>query len=54
LPVRDEYEAHKEVWEKKLSELLGEAWTFDIDPKALFPYVKEDNQKASFGYIMRE
>ncbi|RSM20603.1 hypothetical protein CDV31_000581 [Fusarium ambrosium] len=41
--IRDGWENKKEEWEKKLSDLLGESWTIDIDPKALYPYAEADS-----------
>lgn len=39
--VRDEWDNKKEELEKKLSDVLGVAWTVEVDPKALFPYAEE-------------
>ncbi|KAI1026786.1 hypothetical protein LB505_000768 [Fusarium chuoi] len=40
-PVRDSWENTKEDHKKKLSEILGQPWTINIDPKALYPYAEE-------------
>ncbi|KIH93437.1 hypothetical protein SPBR_04339 [Sporothrix brasiliensis 5110] len=50
--VRDEWENKKEEMEKKLSDKLGVAWTFDINPLAIFPYAKDDWGKTSLGSIL--
>ncbi|KAF4454765.1 hypothetical protein F53441_2843 [Fusarium austroafricanum] len=39
--IRDSWENTKEGHEKKLSEVLGQPWTINIDPKALYPYAEE-------------
>ncbi|KAM0431009.1 hypothetical protein ACHAPT_005643 [Fusarium lateritium] len=41
--IRDSWENKKEEWEKKLSDLLGESWTIDIDPKTIYPYAEENS-----------
>ncbi|KAH8679664.1 hypothetical protein BGZ60DRAFT_561205 [Tricladium varicosporioides] len=50
--VRDKYEAKKADWEKELSNLLGVEWKFEIDTAALWPYLKEENNKNSFGIML--
>jgi hypothetical protein len=49
IQVRDNYEAKKADWEKELSSLLGVEWKFDINPIALWPYLKDDSYKKDFG-----
>ncbi|KAF5721245.1 hypothetical protein FMUND_3779 [Fusarium mundagurra] len=39
--IRDSWENTKADHEKKLSEILGQSWTINIDPKALYPYAEE-------------
>ncbi|KAF4981466.1 hypothetical protein FZEAL_2709 [Fusarium zealandicum] len=41
--IRDSWENVKGDWEKKLSDLLGQSWTVDVDPKALYPYAEENS-----------
>jgi len=47
--VRDEYEAKRAGWEKKMSEILGVAWTIDINPNAIWPYCKGSYGKDAIG-----
>jgi hypothetical protein len=47
--VRDEWEAKKPDLEKQLSELLGEAWTFDVNPQAIWPYATDSFAKDRLG-----
>jgi hypothetical protein len=44
--VRDSWENKKPELEAQLLTLLGEAWTFDINPLAIFPYAEE----GSYGH----
>lgn len=44
--VRDGWESKKEELEAQLLTLLGEAWTFDINPAAIYPYAAE----GSYGH----
>ncbi|KAF9765446.1 hypothetical protein IL306_002271, partial [Fusarium sp. DS 682] len=44
--IRDSWENTKEDHEKRLSEILGQPWTINIDPKALFSYAEE----GSWGF----
>ncbi|KEY65341.1 hypothetical protein S7711_01852 [Stachybotrys chartarum IBT 7711] len=39
--IRDEWESKKGDLETQLSELLGESWTLEASPNALFPYGEE-------------
>ncbi|KAH6683881.1 hypothetical protein B0J14DRAFT_663410 [Halenospora varia] len=50
--VRDNYEAKKAEWYKELSDLLGMEWKFDINPAALWPYLKEESSKNSLGQCL--
>ncbi|CAK7237013.1 hypothetical protein SBRCBS47491_009832 [Sporothrix bragantina] len=50
--IRDDYDASRPEFEKKLSEKLGTAWTFDINPLAIYPYAPEDRQ-SSIGYVIK-
>ena len=51
--VRDNWENKKEDLEKQISNILGETWTINIDPKAIWPY-GEDNSwaKTSTGDLL--
>ncbi|KFY93144.1 hypothetical protein V500_03889 [Pseudogymnoascus sp. VKM F-4518 (FW-2643)] len=44
--VRDSWENKKPELEAQLLTLLGEAWTFDINPLAIYPYAEE----GSYGH----
>jgi hypothetical protein len=44
--VRDDWDAKKEELEKKLSGILGVAWTVDVNPNQIFAYAKDDNGYA--------
>jgi hypothetical protein len=51
--VRDEWDNKKEELEKRLSDLLGEAWTFEVDPASLWPYGEENSYgKVSTGSMI--
>ena len=39
--VRDSWENKKGEIEEQISTLLGEKWTFDINPLAIYPYAEE-------------
>ncbi|KAJ3344102.1 hypothetical protein HDU93_003265 [Gonapodya sp. JEL0774] len=39
--VRDGFESKKEQLEAKITELLGQKWTIEINPNAIFPYSVE-------------
>ena len=45
--VRDSWENTKEEREKKLSDLLGQPWTINVDPKAIYPYAEEGSWGAT-------
>ncbi|KFH43542.1 hypothetical protein ACRE_056920 [Hapsidospora chrysogenum ATCC 11550] len=47
MAVREGWESVREAHEKKLSEVLGEPWTVDIDALSLFPYAAEDSWARS-------
>ena len=51
--VRDEFESKKEGLEKQLSDLLGETWTVDFDPKAIWPYHNNGYAETSLGDCLR-
>ncbi|KAM7202728.1 hypothetical protein V8F33_002654 [Rhypophila sp. PSN 637] len=51
--VRDEYEHNKADLEKQLSELLGETWTIDITPNAIWPYHNDGYAKESLGSCIK-
>ncbi|KAM0561460.1 hypothetical protein ACHAPJ_003341 [Fusarium lateritium] len=45
--IRDSWENTKEEREKKLSDLLGQPWTINVDPKAIYPYAEEGSWGAT-------
>jgi hypothetical protein len=46
--VRDEYEANKADMESRISAILGETWTIDINALEIYPYgVAKDNDYMS-------
>lgn len=52
-PVRDEWDNNKADFEKQLSELLGETWTIDINPNAVWPYHNDGYAKDSVGSCIK-
>jgi hypothetical protein len=54
-PVRDEWDSKKSDYEAQLTDLLGEAWTINIDPAQIWPYGEEDGYaKQSTGSMISE
>ncbi|KAH7347659.1 hypothetical protein B0T11DRAFT_143395 [Plectosphaerella cucumerina] len=51
--IRDEWDNNKADFEKQLSELLGETWTIDINPNAIWPYHNEGYAKESVGSCIK-
>ncbi|KAK3393360.1 hypothetical protein B0H63DRAFT_406549 [Podospora didyma] len=51
--VRDEWDNNKAAQEKELSDLLGETWTFDINPSAIWPYHNDGYAKESLGSCIK-
>ncbi|KAH8883563.1 hypothetical protein GQ53DRAFT_698995 [Thozetella sp. PMI_491] len=51
--VRDEWEANKADFEKQLSDVLGTAWTIDINPNAVWPYHNDGYAKDSLGACIK-
>ncbi|KAL2136195.1 hypothetical protein VTI74DRAFT_5073 [Chaetomium olivicolor] len=51
--VRDEWENSKGDLEKRLSELLGTAWTIDVNPNAIWPYHNDGYAKESLGSCIK-
>jgi hypothetical protein len=45
--VRDAWETEKPKFEEKISTMLGTAWTFDINPNAIFPYAEENSYASN-------
>ena len=41
--VRDGWENKKADFEAQLLSLLGTAWTFDVNPLAIYPYAEPDS-----------
>ncbi|KAJ4159795.1 uncharacterized protein LMH87_007737 [Akanthomyces muscarius] len=53
--IRDSWESKKEEYEKELSEILGQTWTVDIDPKNIYPYGADGSwAKESTGAMIAE
>ncbi|KAK0624822.1 hypothetical protein B0T17DRAFT_590633 [Bombardia bombarda] len=51
--VRDEWDNNKEALEKQLTDLLGETWTIDIAPNAIWPYHNDGYAKESLGSCIK-
>ncbi|KAK1770102.1 hypothetical protein QBC33DRAFT_312241 [Phialemonium atrogriseum] len=51
--VRDEWDNNKADIEKQLSDLLGEAWTFEVNPNAIWPYHNDGYAKDSLGSCIK-
>ncbi len=51
--VRDELDNNKADLEKQLSDLLGAAWTIDINPLAIWPYHDDGYAKESLGSCIK-
>ncbi|KAH6854088.1 hypothetical protein B0I37DRAFT_349453 [Chaetomium sp. MPI-CAGE-AT-0009] len=47
--VRDEWENNKADLEKQLSDILGTAWTIEVNPLAIWPYHNDGYAKESLG-----
>lgn len=54
IEVRDDWENKKTDHEQKLSDVLGQPWTVDINPLALFPYAKDGYAKESTGSMISQ
>ncbi|XWX01171.1 hypothetical protein V2A60_009197 [Cordyceps javanica] len=53
--IRDNWESKKEENEKEISDILGEKWTIDIDPKNIYPYGTDGSYaKESTGAMIAE
>lgn len=53
--MRDNWESKKEEFDKQLSDVLGESWTFDIDAKNVYPYGEDRSYaKESTGAMIAE
>ncbi|KAH8832185.1 hypothetical protein DL96DRAFT_1678378 [Flagelloscypha sp. PMI_526] len=54
--LRDEWEANKDGFDKKVSDLLGVDWSFDFDPLALYPYAEatDNYSKEYFGRLFKQ
>jgi hypothetical protein len=52
--VRDDWDAKKADVEKKLSDILGEPWTIDVNPNQIYVYAKDNNSyvKQSLGHCV--
>jgi hypothetical protein len=51
--VRDEWENNKAELEKKLSDLLGQPWTFEVTPTAIYPYHGDRWAKDQLGSCIK-
>ncbi|KAK4098770.1 hypothetical protein N658DRAFT_208972 [Parathielavia hyrcaniae] len=51
--VRDEWDNNKADLEQQLSDLLGTAWTIDIQPNAIWPYHNDGYAKESLGSCLK-
>jgi len=47
--IRDSWDNVKAGHEKRISDILGEPWTVDVDPLAIYPYAQDDYAKESTG-----
>ncbi|EGY21980.1 hypothetical protein VD0002_g1937 [Verticillium dahliae] len=52
--IRDEWDNKKSDYEKQLSDLLGETWTIDINPNAIWPYHNDGYAKESVGSCIKD
>lgn len=50
--MRDEWEAKKPELEKKISDILGVAWTIDINPNQIYAYADDGYAKESPGAML--
>ncbi|BEJ14625.1 hypothetical protein CspHIS471_0403920 [Cutaneotrichosporon sp. HIS471] len=51
--VRDSFDSIKPDLEKEISNMLGTAWTIDVDPKNIVPYLTNNTQGRA-GDVIRE
>jgi len=51
--VRDDWENNKADLEKQLSDILGAAWTIDLNPLAIWPYHNDGYAKDSLGSCIK-
>ncbi|BEI83705.1 hypothetical protein CcaverHIS002_0403090 [Cutaneotrichosporon cavernicola] len=51
--VRDSFDSIKPELEKEISDMLGTAWTIEVDPKDIVPYLTNDTQGRA-GDVIRE
>ncbi|KAK5658928.1 hypothetical protein OQA88_1744 [Cercophora sp. LCS_1] len=51
--VRDEWDNNKKDLEQQLSEILGQEWTVDINPNAVWPYHNDGYAKESLGSCIK-
>ncbi|KAJ3493451.1 hypothetical protein NLG97_g4721 [Lecanicillium saksenae] len=53
--IRDNWESKQAESEKEISDILGEKWTIDIDPKNIYPYGADGSYaKESTGAMIAE
>lgn len=51
--VRDGFEVSKPDLEKQISDLTGEAWTIDIEPKNIAPYLAGTGYEGRVGDVIK-
>ncbi|KAK0657020.1 hypothetical protein B0T16DRAFT_50502 [Cercophora newfieldiana] len=51
--VRDEWDNNKADLEKQLSDVLGEPWTIEVNPLAIWPYHNDGYAKESLGSCIK-
>lgn len=53
--MRDEWDNKKAELEAQMSKMLGETWTFDVNPLAIYPYTEAGSyDKAILGNCIFE
>ncbi|KAJ6789756.1 hypothetical protein PWT90_06777 [Aphanocladium album] len=53
--IRDKWESKKDEFEKEFSDILGEKWTIDINPNAIYPYGADGSYaKESTGAMIAD
>jgi hypothetical protein len=51
--VRDEWDSSKQDFEQQLSTLLGQPWTIEVNPNAIWPYHNDGYAKDSLGSCIK-
>jgi hypothetical protein len=52
--VRDRWDSVKGEFEQTLSDVLGEAWTIDVNPNQLYAYAEEGYAKEQPGAMIAQ